>query len=194
MILLADADVVLPDRVLSPATVVVGWRPHHRRAARGARAVARRSALRSAPPHDCPRLCRCARARRRGDRLSRRCGRDPAHRVTAASFRRHRVLSDLGRLLARRSPDDAGRGAGGTIRAASGVVPRAAGASRKQFHQSAVPRRAAARVPALPAATGPDGGLHRRGDPGRDCGGAARRRDRHDRAGDRRRARRSSGR
>ena len=111
MIVLSGAALVLPDRVLSPGTLVID--DGRIAEIRSGRAVGRRTrlAVRVSRPLHRSRLHRRARARRR----RRRCARDRpdgdadrGDRGAAAALRRHRVLSD-----------DGGVRAGGAARACS---------------------------------------------------------------------------
>ena len=111
-----------------------------------------------------PRLHRRARARRRGPDTLEGGDAIAAMARALAALRRHRVLPDDDRLRAR--PRCGAMLA--AVRAArdharAGWRARAAGASRKQLHQSRIQGRAAARVPALAARrSAPGRGVHRR--------------------------------
>ena len=148
MIFLADADVVLPDRLLSPATVVVD----------GDRII---DVLREAP------------ARSPGDLhfdlrqhtivpgfvdvhvhgVEGTDSLDGAHAIARIASRLPRFGVTAFCPTSVACAPEALRTMLGAVRAArfarpAGAVPRAAGAPRKQFHQPAVSRRTAARVPA----------------------------------------------
>ena len=181
MTILSGADLVLPGRVVTAGTVVIDGGPHHRgprRTARGRRGSPR--------PSRAPGFIDVHVHGLHGlDALDEGNAVD-ADRSPAAAFRRHRVLPDVDRVLARRSLAHAVRDRPGA-RAAAGRFARAARPPRKQLHQPRVQRCAAGRVPAPAARHRARRHVQRQGYPRRHRRGALQRRYPDDRSGVRRR-------
>ena len=140
MIVLSGAALVLPDRILSPGTLVIDdgriaeIRPDAPSASHP------QSHVRLPRPLHRARVHRRARARRRRRRLAgRRATRLSVDRRAAAAVRRHRVLPDDRRVRARRAAARARSGPACARDAGAARRAGAAGASREQLHQPRVP-------------------------------------------------------
>ena len=151
IMILSGADVVLPDRLLSPGTVVLEGHAHHRCNA-GLEAGQRRCASGPVQSLHRPRLHRRARARRSmGSTRSRAATRSRRWRgacrgLASPRFARRRLPVRPRALRAMLAAVGAAR-----TRPAPLSARVSAGAPRKQLHQSRIQGRAAARLPAIAA-------------------------------------------
>ena len=146
---------VLPDRVLSPGTVIVedGRVTEIETGARSGSVPAPARFRRSARPDTRRRVHRRPRPRCRGVRRPRLGGRGRGNRPAAGPLRRDGVLPDVRRLFTRvlERLIESMRRARASARPHARVLPAH---SREQLHQPGLPRRAAARLPAPAAAPG----------------------------------------